>query len=83
MDMDVATVRAAFEAHTKDSTQFTRRMAINMADFFGVRPMQIILHLEGLRLLKSGSYTWFQHNGGITSEHIAEARADRFAPTNT
>ena len=83
MDLDAATVRAAFEAHTEGSAQFTRRMAINMADFFGVKPMQIVLRLEGLRLLKSGSLRWFQDNGGITSEHIAEARADRFAPTNT
>lgn len=77
--VDVADLRAAFEAHTKDATAFTRRMAIDMGDFFGVRPMSLVWQLEKAGIIKRGSWDWFKSNGGITADHVAEARADRYA----
>lgn len=75
-------LRAAFAAHTKGQTHFTRRMAIAIGDHFGMSPMQVIRAYEGMGLLKRGSAEWFRENGGITRDHIAEARADR-APASS
>lgn len=75
VDEDV--LRAAFNAHKVGQTKFTRRMAINIADFFGVPPMSLVWKLEKMGLLKRGSWDWFKANGGITKAHIDEARHDR------
>lgn len=74
--VDDAALRAAFEAHTRGQDKFTRRMAIAIADMAGMRPMQLVARLEHLGLLKRGSYAWFQDNGGITPDQVAEVRAD-------
>jgi hypothetical protein len=73
----LADLRASFEAHTSGEDKFTRRMAINMADFFGMRPMSLVWQLEKRGFLRRGSWEWFRDNGGITREHEAEARTDR------
>lgn len=70
-------LESAFRAHTDDETHFTRRMAINIGDFLGLTPMAVVWKLEKRGLIKSGSWDWFKSNGGITKNHIAEARADR------
>lgn len=73
-------LRAAFKAH-KDAAnaegchKFTRRMAIAIAEMAGVPPMSIVWRLEKMGLLKSGSWEWFKHNGGITKKHIEEAKS--------
>ncbi len=67
-------IAEAFRAHKAGQTKFTRRMAIIMADHFGMTPMQMVRLLERRGLLRSGSAGWFKANGGITREHIAEAR---------
>ncbi|HVI92332.1 MAG TPA: hypothetical protein VM659_28845 [Dongiaceae bacterium] len=69
----------AFRAHKEGQTKFTRRMAVNIADFFEMTPMAVVWRLERAGYLKKGSWLWFKHNGGITKENIAEARADRAA----
>lgn len=69
-------MRAAFAAHTAGQTKFTRRMAIIIAEHFGMTPMQVVHHYERAGLLKRGSVEWFRANGGITRDHVAEARAD-------
>lgn len=76
-DIDNQSLYAAFKAHTEGKTLFTRRMAIDIADWFGVTPRFIVCQLERLWILKDGSWDWFQANGGITREHIEEARSDR------
>jgi isopenicillin N synthase-like dioxygenase len=76
---DTATLRAAVEAHKDGSDKFTRRMAINIADFFGLQPMALVWQLEKRGIIKRGSYQWFKNNGGITRAHVAEVRADREA----
>ena len=72
--MDMDTLSAAFAAHTAGNSLFTRRMAIILADMDGTTPRDLILRCERLGLLKHGSWEWFADNGGITAEHIAEAR---------
>jgi hypothetical protein len=82
MDDDV--LRAAFKAHKDEAIAngekvFSRRRVIAIADFAGMRPMSMVWKLEKLNLLKRGSFAWFKENGGITAEHVWEARADRAA----
>jgi len=77
MMIDIADLRAAFEAHATGSDKFTRRMAINIADFFGLKPMSLVWELEKRGIIKRGSLEWFKDNGGITKSHIAECRAMR------
>jgi len=76
-DITDADLEAAFKAHTEGEKTFTRRMAINIADWFCVTPRFVVLRLEKLGLLKGGSWDWFLVNGGITQDHIDEAREDR------
>lgn len=78
---DDAALIAAFEAHTAGQTKFTRRMAINIGDHFGMTPKQAVTRLEQLKALKDDAWSWFRQNGGITRAHVAEARADRTAGT--
>jgi len=75
-------LRAAFEAHKAGSTKFTRRMAINMADFFDVSVKQLVGRLEEIGLVKVGAWKWFQRNGGFTRQHYEEVRKDRRYPTD-
>ena len=73
--MDDATLRAAFQAHTEGQTNFTRRMAIAIADMAGMTPMALVWRLQQMGLLKPGAWQWFHDNGGITTQHVSEARA--------
>lgn len=75
--MDDATLREAFKAHTEGQPNFTRRMAIAIADMADMRPMSLVWRLEKMGLLQRGALDWFKMNGGITSDNIKEARADR------
>ena len=56
---------------------FTRRHAILLADHFGVGCRRIIKALSRLQFLYTGAWSWFCDNGGITQEHIKQAREDR------
>lgn len=82
--MDDATLRAAYKAHeddarTKGEKVFSRRRVIAIADMAGMKPMQMVWRLEKMKLLKRGAYAWFKANGGISSDHVTEARVDRAA----
>ncbi len=79
--VDEDALRAAFHAHKEGQTMFTRRMAINIADFFGVPPLSLVWKLEKMGLLKRGSWDWFKHHGGITKAQIEEVRRDRATAT--
>lgn len=74
-NMDMDTLSAAFRSHVQGSEKFTRRMAIALAEMDGTTPRQLVLRCERLKLLKEGSWDWFAENGGITKEHIEQARA--------
>lgn len=67
-----------FRAYPKCG-KVTRRMVINIADFLGTTPKVVVQRLEALGEIKRGSWDWFQANGGITRDHLAEVRRDRAA----
>lgn len=75
VDIDDDALRAAFAAHAEGQGKFTRRMAITIADMFGVNPLSMVWRLEKMGLLKRGSWDWFRMNGGITADNIKEVRA--------
>ena len=82
--MDDATLRAAVKAHMDDArakgeTVFSRRRVIAISDMAGEKPMRTVWRMEKLGLLKRGAYAWFKANGGITRDHVDEARVDRHA----
>ena len=60
-------VNQVFLGVTTGATHFTRRHAILMAHRFGVSREAMVRRLEELHLIKSGSWNWFQKNGGITN----------------
>ena len=60
-------VKQVFLGVTTGATHFTRRHAILMAHRFGVSREAMVRRLEELRLIKGGSWNWFQENGGITN----------------
>jgi len=74
--MDDDALRAAFKAHTTGQEMFTRRMAIHLAMMADMRPMSMVWRCEKLHLIRPGSWEWFKANGGITDDHVAEAKAD-------
>ena len=82
--IDDDALRSAVKAHREDALVkgekcFSRRRVIAIADMAGEKPMSMVWRLEKLKLLKRGSYEWFKANGGITSDHVTEARVDREA----
>ena len=83
-ELDDDAVRVAFASHRDEAAAngekvFSRRRIIALADFFGVKPMAMVWRLEKLKLLARGAYGWFKANGGITSDHVWEARVDQHA----
>ena len=83
--LDDADLRAAFAAHTRGQEKFTRRMAVAIADMASMRPMSLVWRLEKMGLLKPGSWEWFRYNGGITADHIKQARCElpTLSPSHT
>lgn len=75
--LDNQSLYAAFKAHTEGQRLFTRRMAIDIADWFEVQPRYVVRQLERLWILPEGSWDWFQVNGGITREHVLQVRSER------
>lgn len=77
--MNDSDLTAAFHAHKDGQKVFSRRMAINIADFFEMPVKTVVKRLELLGLLKRGSWDWFVRNGGFTKEHYRITREDRAA----
>ena len=82
--MDDDALRNAAKAHIEEARAngekvFSRRRVIELADFFGMKPMPMVWRLEKLGLLKRGSYQWFKANGGITYDDVCSVRADRLS----
>lgn len=76
-DINDQDLEQAFKAHTQGQREFTRRMAINISDWFCVTPRFVVMRLEKLGHLKDGSWDWFLANGGITQAQIEEVRQQR------
>jgi hypothetical protein len=74
VDASDETLRHMIAKNRDGSGKFTRRMVINIARVFDMEPMAMVKYLEDRKLIKTGSYLWFEHNGGITKKHIEQAR---------
>ncbi len=59
-------VRQRFEEITAGQSHLTRRHVILLAHAFAVSREAIVRRLEDLRLVRRGTWDWFQENGGIT-----------------
>ncbi len=74
------TVRQKFQEITAGSKTLTRRHVIVLAHFFGVSREAMVRRLEELGLVKSGTWDWFQANGGITIHHARKVLGDLSVP---
>ncbi len=73
-------VMQKFQEVTAGSNQLTRRHVIVLAHFFGVSREALVRRLEELGLIKTGTWDWFQDNGGITDEQERQVLGDLSAP---
>jgi Zn-dependent peptidase ImmA (M78 family) len=69
-----------FQEVTAGADRLTRRHVIILAHFFGVSREAIVRRLEELRLVKPGTWDWFQANGGITDDQSRQVLGDLAAP---
>lgn len=65
-----------FREVTAGSSTLTRRHIIVLAHAFGVSREAIVRRLEELGLTKSGTWDWFQSNGGITDDQARQVLGD-------
>ena len=66
------TVAVRFQDITAGASRFTRRHVILLAHAFGVSREAMVRRLEELRLVKRGTWDWFDANGSITNEQARE-----------
>ena len=69
-------VMTMFKEITAGATQLTRRHVILLAHTFGVSREAMVRRLEELGLTKSGTWDWFDHNGGITDQQVREVSGE-------
>ena len=70
------TVMQRFRDMTQGSSHLARRHVILLAHTFGVSREAMVRRLEELKLTKSGTWDWFQANGGITNEQAGQVLGD-------
>lgn len=75
-------VMQKFQEVTAGSNRLTRRHVIILAHFFGVSREAMVRRLEDLGLVKTGTWDWFQANGGITDQHVKQVLGDLSAADN-
>ena len=73
-------VMQKFQEVTVGSERLTRRCVIVLAHFFGVSREAIVRRLEELGCVKSGTWDWFEANGGITDEQSRQVLGDLLVP---
>lgn len=73
-------VMQKFQELIAGSNTLSRRHVIILAHFFGVSREAMVRRLEELRLVKEGTWDWFQSNGGITDEQMRQVLGDLQAP---
>jgi len=73
-------VMQKFQEVTAGSDRLTRRHVIILAHFFGVSREAMVRRLEELKLARTGTWDWFQANGGITDEQERQVLGDLRAP---
>jgi Zn-dependent peptidase ImmA (M78 family)/DNA-binding XRE family transcriptional regulator len=75
--MPAPSVKRLFTEVTSGQSHFTRRHIILMAQTFGVSRESLVRRLENLKLVRPRTWDWFEDNGGITAEQVAEVIGDR------
>jgi Zn-dependent peptidase ImmA (M78 family) len=73
-------VMQKFQDITAGSDRLTRRHVILLAHFFNVSREAMVRRLEELRLIKVGTWDWFQDMGGITDEQVRQVLGDLVLP---
>jgi Zn-dependent peptidase ImmA (M78 family)/DNA-binding XRE family transcriptional regulator len=73
-------VMQKFKEITVGSEKLTRRHIIVLAHYFGVSREAIVRRLEELKLAKSGTWDWFQANGGISDQQAVQVLGDLTGP---
>jgi len=73
-------VKQKFQELTAGSDRLTRRHIIVLAHFFSVSREAMVRRLEELRLVKPGTWDWFQSNGGITDDQARQVLGDLSTP---
>lgn len=63
-------MKQKFQEVIAGSNKLTRRHVIVLAHFFGVSREATVRRLEELRIVKKGTWDWFEDNGGITKQHV-------------
>jgi Zn-dependent peptidase ImmA (M78 family)/transcriptional regulator with XRE-family HTH domain len=69
-------VMQKFQEFTAGSPRLTRRHIIVLAHYFNVSREAAVRRLEELKLTKSGTWDWFEENGGITDEQAHQVLGD-------
>lgn len=69
-------VMQKFREVTAGSSTLTRRHIIVLAHAFGVSREAMVRRLEELDLTKSGTWDWFESNGGITDDQVRQVLGD-------
>lgn len=73
-------VKQKFQEVTAGADRLTRRHVIVLAHFFGVSREAMVRRLEELRLVKPGTWDWFQSNGSITDDQARQVLGDLSTP---
>jgi Zn-dependent peptidase ImmA (M78 family)/DNA-binding XRE family transcriptional regulator len=69
-------VKQRFEDVVAGSDTLTRRHIIILAHAFSVSREAIVRRLEELKLVKAGTWDWFQDNGGISDDQERQVLGD-------
>jgi hypothetical protein len=75
--MPADAVKKQFAALTAGQSHLTRRIVIILSHFFWVSREAMVRRLEELGLARSGTWAWFEENGGITNVQVNEVVGDR------
>jgi Zn-dependent peptidase ImmA (M78 family) len=73
-------VTQKFKEITAGASRLTRRHIIVLAHTFGTSREAAVRRLEELKLVKPGTWDWFQANGGITDEQARRVLGDLVLP---
>jgi Zn-dependent peptidase ImmA (M78 family)/DNA-binding XRE family transcriptional regulator len=73
-------VMQKFQEVTAGSDRLTRRHVVVLAHFFAVSREAMVRRLEELKLAKTGTWDWFEANGGITDKQERQVLGDLSVP---
>lgn len=73
-------VMQKFKEVTAGSSHLTRRHVIVLAHYFQVSREALVRRLEELKLTETGTWDWFQDNGGITDDQAGQVLGDLAPP---